>query len=216
MRIMKSLGRVLFLMSCALLLVPALTVAQEAVLYELTENAQLGMSGGLYGRHAYAALQGWAKVGTPVCPPAVLSLSPNTQACTITAVGTDNVDVYTGKGTISGRWATVVQFDNPVDAPEYTVMTGSFSGDIDLSLALARVAPLGFVTNARFSVDGSEDAYAFAGVFRLPFAVKSGKRVNAKQRHDAFYLADDGTSFPVKMDERALGWPTVRFEVRFQ
>jgi hypothetical protein len=33
--------------------------AQQAVLYELTENAGVSADGGVYSRHAYAALQGW-------------------------------------------------------------------------------------------------------------------------------------------------------------
>jgi hypothetical protein len=213
---MKRFSRILFLMGCALLLGPIAAGAQQAVLYELTENAQLTNTGGLFGRHAYAALQGWAKVGTPVCPQAVLATNPDAETCTVTAVGTDYISVVTGKGTISGTWATVVQFDNPVDAPEATVMTGTFTGEIDLSLVLTKVAPLGYVTNGQFTIDGAGYSFPFSGTFRLPFATDKGKRVNARKKRDASYLADDGTSFPVKMDERALGWPLVRFEVKFQ
>jgi hypothetical protein len=216
MRVMKSLGRVLFLVGYALLLVPALAAAQQAVLYELTENAQLTMTGGLHNRHAYAALQGWARVGTPVCPQAVLVTNPKAQTCTLTAVGTNDVDVASGKGTISGTWATVVQFDNPVDAPEAVVLTGTFSGDSDLSLAINRVAPLGFITNGAFTIDGTDVTFGFSGTFRLPFSIQGSKAVHARRWNDAYYLTDDGLTVPVKRDERALGWPLVRFEVKFQ
>jgi hypothetical protein len=213
---MKSVPRVLFLVATALFGVPTLATAQQAVLYEVTENAQVTYTGGLFGRHAYAALQGWAKVGTPICPQAVLVANPDAETCTITAIGTDNVSLVTGKGTISGTWSTVIQFDNPVDAPEATVMTGTFSGEIDLSPVLTKVAPLGLVTNGQFTIDGAGYSFPFSGTFRLPFATDKGKRVHPRKKHDAFYLADDGTAFPVKMDEWSLGWPTVRFDVKFQ
>ena len=213
---MKTIGRFLFFVACGLLLTPTLAAAQQAVLYELTENVQVNMKGGIFGRHAYAALQGWAKVGTPICPEAVMAMSPSTETCTITAVGTDTVDLATGKGTISGTWATNVNLDNPADAAEVTVMTGTFTGDIDLTLALNKVAPLGFVTNGSFTIDGIAYPYPFSGTFRLPFASHAGKRIHGRHRRDAYYIDDDGKPFPVKMDERALGWPTVRFEVKFQ
>jgi hypothetical protein len=215
MKIVKIAGRISFVLACVLLCVPTLAGAQ-AVLYELTENAQVSMSGGLFGRHAHAALQGSANVGTPVCPQTVLALSPNALTCTITAIGTDVVDAATGRGTIAGTWATVVQLDNAVDAPEGAVLTGSFSGDVDLSLALNKVAPLGFVTNGTFKVDGADATLSFSGTFRLPFAMLNGKRVNAHRVQAAYYLGDDGAPFPVKPSERALGWPTVRLEVKFQ
>jgi len=38
----------------------------------------------------------------------------------------------------------------------------------------------------------------------------------ANKRTDAFYLGEDWARVKVKQDERALGWPLVRFEVNFQ
>jgi hypothetical protein len=213
---MKSFRQVVLLMACALFFVPALAAAQEAMLYELTENVTITESGGVYGRHAYAALQGWAKVGTPICPYELMFKNPRKYRCTVTAVGTDDVNALTGKGTIAGTWATVIQFDNPVDAPEATVLTGTFKGEIDLSLALGKVAPLGYVSNGVFTIDGSDVQYSFSGTFRLPFTIEHGRRGRANDERSAYYLADDGRPFHVKKNERALGWPLVRFEVDFR
>lgn len=214
---MKTVERLMqVVLSGALVFSPVGAGAQQAALYELTENAKVSMTGGLYGRHAYAALQGWAKVGTPVCPPAVLLLNPGAKTCTITAIGTDVIDLASGKGTVSGTWATVVQLDNAVDAPEAVVLSGSFTGNIDLSLAINKVAPLGFVTDGKFTLDGSHGSLGFSGTFRLPFALQQGRRVTPLQNQDAYYLDDRGMPFPVTLNERALGWPTVRLELKFE
>jgi hypothetical protein len=213
---MKSVRQVVFLMACAVFFVPALAAAQEAMLYELTENVTITNDGGVYGRHAYAALQGWARVGTPICPYELIFKNPRRYRCTVTAVGYDTVSALTGKGTIEGTWATVIQFDNPTDAPEATVLTGTFKGEIDLSLALSKTAPLGFVSNGTFTIDGSDVQYSFAGTFRLPFSIEHGRRGRVWDERDAYYLADDGKPVKVKKNERALGWPLVRFEVDFR
>jgi hypothetical protein len=213
---MKSFRRIVLMVAGALFLVPALAASQEAVLYELTENAKLTENGGVYGRHAYAALQGWAKVGTPICPYELMFKHPRKYRCTVTAVGYDEVNLVTGKGPIRGTWATVIQFDNDVDAPEATVLTGTFKGDVDLSLALGKVAPLGYVTNGVFTIDGTDAQLSFSGTFRLPFAIERGRRSRSNDERDAYYLADDGKPFHVKKNERALGWPLVRFEVDFR
>src|SRR5262245_11930678 len=213
---MKSFRQVVMLLACAQFFVPALAAAQEAMLYELTENVTITNDGGVYGRHAFAALQGWAKLGTPICPYELMFKNPRKYYCTVTAIGNDTVSTLTGKVTISGTWATVVQFDNKVDAPEATVLTGTFKGEIDLSLALSKVAPLGYVTNGTFTIDGSDVEYRFAGTFRLPFTIEHGRRGRVDDTRDAYYLADDGKPVRVKSKERALGWPLVRFEVDFQ
>jgi hypothetical protein len=175
----------------------------------------LDVKGGVYARHAYAALQGWAKLGTPLCPSAVLVTNPNAQTCTITAIGTDNVSLGTGLGPVEGTFAVTVQLDNPVDAPELAVMTGTFRGEMDLSGAVAGVLPLGFIRNGTLSIDGTGQSASFTGTFRMPFRMSGGNRIRPKDGGDAFYLGDDGKPMPVKMDERALGWPTVRLDINF-
>jgi len=193
----------------------AYSFAQQAILYEVTESAGVDVKGGVYGRHAYAALQGWAKLGSPLCPSTVLLSNPNAQTCTITAMGSDNVSLATGWGPFQGTFAVTVQLDNPVDAPEFAIMTGTFRGEMDLSAAVAGVAPLGYIRNGSFTIDGTGQTSAFTGIFRMPFRKSDGKRVRPKEGGDAFYLGDDGKSFPVKMDERSQGWPTVRLEINF-
>jgi hypothetical protein len=56
----------------------------------------------------------------------------------------------------------------------------------------------------------------FKGVFRQPFALsKTGEQKHARRSQEAFYLLDNGSLDRVRQDERAVGWPTVRFEITF-
>lgn len=208
----------LLVFAVGLLVGPGVAGAQQAVLYELTENMSIAPDGGVLHRLATAALQGWAKVGTPLCPVEVLITNPRAQTCTVTAVGSDDVSVVTGTGTVSGTYAVVVQGDNAVDSPEYVVQTGTFSGTMDLSPAVLGLAPLGYISNGQFTIDGYPGfTIPFTGTFRLPFALsQKGEKKKAGPHGDSFYLSDAFQKFPVKHNERSLGWPTVRFEVTFQ
>lgn len=207
--------------------------SQQTVLYELTENAQYYDIAGnptidptqVFRRVAAAELQGNAALGTALCPIEALVTNPKAHTCTVTATGTDDVTVKlstTGQvvgfaGTVGGTYAVVVQGDNPVDGPELVVQTGTFSGSIDLSPTLAGI-PLGTITGGVFTIDGYPGfSLPFRGTFRLPFAKDaSGHTIKPRHGKDAFYLGDDGEPFPVGKNERALGWPTVRFEVDWQ
>jgi hypothetical protein len=205
---------------------PALAKS-DAVLYEVTEDMYLSVrdaNGRIMNyvsdprqatdRQAVAQLSGWAKIGTPLCPAWVASISNATQ-CTINAKGSDDLSLTTGKGTLSGSYAVVVQGDNSVDAPEFVIITGTFSGDADLSMAMAGQAPIGFITNGVATIDGSDAAFKFTGTFRLPFALDdSGRRNPARRDRDAYYMSDDGP-MKVKSNERSLGVPTVRLEISF-
>lgn len=205
---------------------PALAGEPEAILYEVTEDMYLRDSAGSFvsdvataaRRSAVAQLSGWAKLGTPLCPAYVQALAPKAKRCTVNANGADDLSLVTGKGTIRGKYAVVVQGDNKVDAPEFVVMTGSFSGDADLSLSLSGQAPLGFITNGIATVDGPSGAsFKFTGTFRLPFGLdESHRRFYLPRRYlDAYYLSDDGHPFAVRDQERSLGMPTVRLEIQF-
>jgi len=206
---------------------PALAKS-DAVLYEVTEDMYLSVrdaNGRIMSyvsdarqatdRQAVAQLSGWAKIGTPLCPAWVASISNATQ-CTINAKGSDDLSLATGKGTLSGSYAVVVQGDNNVDAPEFVIITGTFSGDADLSMAMAGQAPIGFITNGVATIDGYDGAaFKFTGTFRLPFALDdSGRRYPARRDRDAYYMSDDGP-MKVKNNERSLGVPTVRLEISF-
>lgn len=209
---------------------PALAGSADAVLYEVTEDMYLTVPnpngvGVSYvtdaskatRRQAMAQLSGFAKFGTPLCPAWVKQIAPKAKHCTINAKGADDLSLVTGKGTLSGSYAVVVQDNNVVDAPEFVIITGTFTGDADLSRAMAGQAPLGFITNGVATIDGYDgEAFKFTGTFRLPFALdESGRRGRPWRDADAYYLDDHFKPFPVKGSERSLGMPTVRLEIDF-
>jgi hypothetical protein len=200
----------------------------DGMLYEVTENMYLldaagnpvPSPAGAARRMADATLQGWAKVGTPPCPADILWIIPNATRCTITATGIDDLDIQPGspnlwKGKVTGTYAIVVQDDNVVDAPEFVIQTGSFSGNMDLSSR-----PLGWVKGAfkPCAADGDCTGFPFTGRFRLPFKIDStGRWVTPKRWDPAFYLADDGATLQwVRPVEYSLGFATVKLELRFQ
>jgi len=209
---------------------PALAKSADAVLYEVTEDMYLSVrdSNGKVvtyvsdpaqatDRQAVAQLSGHAKFGTPLCPMWVKKIAPKAKHCTVNAKGSDDLSLTTGTGTLSGKYTVVVQDNNAVDAPEFVVITGSFTGDADLSWAMSGHAPLGFITNGVGTIDGYDGAtFKFHGTFRLPFALdESGRRGRPWRDADAYYLNDDLKPFEVKASERSLGMPTVRLEIDF-
>jgi hypothetical protein len=196
----------------------------DAVLYEVTEDMYLRDAAGNFvtspvaggSRSAVAQLTGWAKVGTPLCPLWVLSINPMLKQCTLNANGADNLSLATGKGTVSGTFAVVVQGDNTTDAAEFVIMTGKFNGAADLSKAFARVAPLGYITSGVGTIDQSDATFAFTATFRLPFSIDTvGRSHPARRSSAAFYMGDDGKPFPVKKNEKSIGFPAVRLELAF-
>src|SRR5262245_19409941 len=96
----------------------------DAVLYEVTEKMYLLDAAGnvvapdqAVTRKAQASLMGWARLGTPLCPSAAMTrnkIRPTT--CSVTADGLDNISLTTGRGTVDGAFAVVVQADNDSDA----------------------------------------------------------------------------------------------------
>src|SRR6266540_4078844 len=140
---------------------PALAsdVDADAVLYEVTEDMYLKDAAGNFvtsvvpggRRTAVAQLSGWAKIGTPLCPSWVALVVPDAKRCALNARGADDLSLVTGTGTLSG----------------------TFTGDADLSQSLAGVAPLGFLTNGVVAIDANDDGQPdltlnFNGRFRLP------------------------------------------------
>jgi hypothetical protein len=210
--------------------VPALAGPKDAVLYEVTEDMYLVARdaegrGERYvsdvqeatHRQAVAQLSGWAKIGTPLCPLWVQYIVPNAKECTVNAKGSDDLSLATGKGTVSGSFAAVVQDNNVVDGSEFVIMTGTFTGDADLSLSLSGQAPLGVITNGVLRVDGYDGAaFKFTGTFRLPFAIDElGRHRKPRRNRDAYYLNDYGQPVAVEERERSLSMPTVRLEIGF-
>jgi len=204
---------------------PALAGSPDAVLYEVTEDMYLKDASGNFvsgvataaRRSAVAQLSGWAKIGTPLCPAYVRLIVPKAKRCTVNATGADDLSLATGTGTLGGTYAVVVQGDNGVDAPEFVIMTGTFSGKADLSLSLSGQAPLGVITDGVGTIDGySEATFKFTGTFRLPFALDEvGQRRQPRRESNAYYLNDHGHAVEVKNEERSLGMPTVRLEIDF-
>jgi len=204
---------------------PALAGSPDAVLYEVTEDMYLKDASGNFvsgvataaRRSAVAQLSGWAKIGTPLCPAYVRLIVPKAKRCTVNATGADDLSLATGTGTLGGTYAVVVQGDNNVDAPEFVIMTGTFSGKADLSLSLSGQAPLGVITDGVGTIDGySEAIFKFTGTFRLPFALDEvGQRRQPRRESNAYYLNDHGRAVEVKNEERSLGMPTVRLEIDF-
>lgn len=195
-------------------------LAVDATLYELTEN--MTVEGGV--RTALAALQGSARVGSPLCPTLLAAALAPGENCTVTAIGHDEVDVnpYSpdfGKGRLWGAYAVVLNKDNPVDAAEAVVMTGRFEADMHLVVTADGILPLITIANGTLTPDpnpfGVEEA-TFSGVFRLPFTVSNRGRFEKPRRNvPAFYLTDNGKTERAKLEEYSLGMPTVRVEVTF-
>jgi len=197
----------------------------DVVLYEVTEDMYLLDAderpvtdlAHAVRRVAVAHLAGSAKLGTPLCPDEVLFAVPTAKECTINATGTDDLSLANGTGTLGGSFTVVVQGDNAVDAPEFVVMTGRFTGDVDLSPAFASIAPLGYITSGIVTIEEWGGQFAFRGTFRLPFSVTEGGGHGKPDRgRDAFYLGDDARPISVRQSERALGMPTVRIEIKFE
>src|SRR5262245_2384264 len=89
---------------------PAQANNWDAVFYELTEN----MTFDNYTRTGSGALAGQAKVGTPLCPEAMMNwlvssgYIPSTGPCYVTAYGTDWITIK-GTGNLKADIAVKVQ-----------------------------------------------------------------------------------------------------------
>jgi len=190
-----------------------------------------GVPGMPFTRNATSQLQGVAAFGSVLCP--VLQEITVGMDCTIIATGMDRVqlgvDPQSGQlvptsGEVHGTYAVVVQLDNTTDSPELPVQTGIFKGTINFQAPL----PLGFIRGGTLTVDSWPGVHwSFDAVFRQPFRqtekpgvvtqrgrnVRSAKSESSARLDEAFYLLDNGQLQEVRPDERAVGWPTVRFEI---
>jgi hypothetical protein len=215
----------------------------KATLYELTESMQIveqnKKNTRTTNRVAIAVLGGVAGVGSPLCPDP--KFANGAGGCSVVVVGSDDINLATGLGTIKGSFGTQVQGDNPVDGAESTVLTGSFTGNMDFSPAILHQVPYGTV---RGSVSTGKKVTPFTGVFRLPFAgnveveVAPGVKLTLRQIFcplsptpnpytsmyggwDLAYLdfdasgAQNGQCLDVQPTELSLGTALVRFDVSF-
>jgi len=203
-------------------------------LYEISERVTFDpdpAAPGVIRRNATSPLQGFAELGTPLCPSQLLISVPRIESCTIIATGTDSVSTVTGLGPVSGTFDVVINApgNSAVHVPDLPVISGTFSGEVDLSAAVLHHVPLGSMRGI-FTITQMADlsngqlfslptpvALPFSGTFRMPFAVDAqGKSVRSNRKSVAFYLADDmRTRIPVQQTERSVSFPTVRLEVTF-
>ena len=150
---------------------PGVASAGGARLYELTENMKLvprkpNDRPPAGRRIATAAIAGVAAPGTPLCP--VPGFQSGPAGCAVNVLGSDNISLTTGLGSLQGQFHTVIQGDNPVDGPEAVVLKGQFQGQMDFSPAILYQIPFGTVTG-KVTAQGSGTPATFTGVFRLPF-----------------------------------------------
>jgi hypothetical protein len=192
----------------------------DATLYELTEHMTFDESTGV--RAATSALWGTAKAG-PVgfCPAFLLEqleemglIKKNTRRCAVTAVASNSIDTtaFPPNGPFQGYLVTLIEQDNELDAPELEVLRGTVEGTMWVADAQARLIRM----QGTYTVEGLQPV-SFTGVFRRPFAVDvKGKARRPRQFEPAFYLRDNGHAVPVRLDERALGFATVRVEITYE
>jgi hypothetical protein len=230
------------LISVAVAGAPTLADAGSATFYELTENMKLipQQSKGrpTVGRRvSTSALTGVATTGTPLCPTPDLQSGP--AGCAVNAIGSDNVSLVTGLGTLQGNFATVIQGDNPVDGPEAVVLRGEFKGQMDFSPAVLHRLPFGTVVGKVRPWGGRNTD--FTGVFRLPFAgnfeaapgltlrqvfcpatPKPNPNADLYGGVDLAYLDNveavatpEGRCLDIQPNEISLGTPLVRWDVNF-
>lgn len=154
------------LLALATLATPGLAGAERphATFYEPVENMLV------VGRQrvAIASLQGFADLGNPFCPTALLQALGIRSAtrCAVTAFGEDDVNLDTGQGAVRAQIGTVVNGDNVVDPAETLIMTGTITGDLQVvpwatvkpdfgakKKVLGPVAPFILLTNGQFRPD---------------------------------------------------------------
>src|SRR5262245_62520898 len=202
-------------------------------LYEISERVTFDpdpSTAGVIRRNATSPLQGFAEVGTPLCPSDLLISVPRISSCTVIATGTDSVSTVTGTGPVSGRFDVVVNApgNSSIHVPDLPVISGTFTGTVDLSLAILHHVPLGSIAGSfmigRVADQGGTLIYLsqpvvlpFKGTFRMPFKLDARGRLQRSERNNgAFYLADDfRTLIPVQAFEHSTGFPVVRLEVSF-
>src|SRR5881409_2434815 len=114
------------------------TGATGVTLYEISERVTFDQAQGVIVRNATSPLQRFAALGTPLCPSALLISAPRIKSCTVIATGTDSVSTVTGTGPVSGTFDVVINApgNSSVHVPDLPVINGTFSGNVDLSLAV--------------------------------------------------------------------------------
>ena len=140
-------------LALSLLVLPAASDAGAGVtLYEINERVTFSPKkledSVIIFRNATSPLLGFADLGTPLCPSALLITSPRTQRCTVIARGWSELSTVDGTGPVHGKFDVVIAAPGNSSAhiPNLPVITGTFDGTIDLSLAVLSQVPLGSIT----------------------------------------------------------------------
>ena len=207
------------------------TGATGVTLYEVSERVTFDDVEGVIFRNAVSPLQGFAALGTPLCPSKLLISVPRIESCTVIAIGTDSVSTQTGVGPVSGTFDVVINapVNSSVHVPDLPVISGTFGGTVDLSFAVLHRIPLGSIdgvftiTRAADPATGAVESLSrpvvlpFRGTFRMPFKLDDrGRFARSVRDRLAFYLGDDFRKLiVVRAFERSTGFPTVRLEVSF-
>ena len=202
---------------------------KDVVLYELNEQARFTVDHKKRPhRVAASGLEGKAMRGTVVCPDGLMAYAElvfaqrgiavkDASRCTVVAFATSDLHLDTQplRGAIDGQLYVVANSDktNLTDAAELVVMTGKFSGTIEVTDPVIITLTHGtFHPTAVIGADLTTMCpslgickAAFTGKFRQPFEVD----------HVAVYKKDSGDLVRVLADECALGDPTVRLEITF-
>src|SRR5262249_7234951 len=159
------------------------TGATGVTLYEISERVTFDQTQGVVFRNATSPLQGFAALGTPLCPSELLISVPRLESCTVIATGTDSVSTVSGTGSVSGTFDVVVNApgNSSVHVPDLPVISGTFSGAVDLSPAVLQHIPLGSIAG-NFTITAIADpatgvmaalptpiVLPFKGTFRMPF-----------------------------------------------
>ena len=214
---MKTSRRILLLLAVSLVTGPVIASAQDAKLYEVSENMKF-TNGHLVRRIAGASLVGFANPNTPLCPPGAVQTDPVAAGrCVVNAMGSDNVNTQTGLGPVNGDITVVVEPDQPplADPPELVVLKGQFRGKIDLSPAVLFGVPLGKM-DGTFTAPGLQGNKAFRGVFRLPIFCGVGPTLYCYDAGDPDIPSTWATFIPVLPQELSLQYPLVRLDITFQ
>ncbi len=211
----------------ALLLLPSTSYAgfptppsgAQAWLYETAERVMFYVEERVVVRKAVSPLKGFALVGTPLCPSAVLANVPGLAYCTVIGRGRSTLDAEAGKGPTSGTFDVVVGIPSNSSAhvPDLPVISGTFQGDIMSVpglplLSLAGSFRIRAVDRQNFpwleSLIGGN--VAFTGTFRIPV----GPDETSGLCPAACYVIDGGLA-PVQDSELSLGFALVRLEIQF-
>ena len=158
---------------------------RDVVLYELNEQTRFTTT----SRMATSGLEGKAQRGTPLCPEALMAYAEAFYAefgiavrdaarCRVVVFGHSEMDLTTLGGTIGGDFYVVVNSDktNLVDAPELFVMSGTFTGVIQVADAAGVIIDISSGLLNPMAIlpgfpDGLPPSERFRGKFRLPFKI---------------------------------------------